>query len=160
MSKRFGFTEEERQIRWCFDIINPDLLDEETLIERQWYLIEKQKLEHVFGVHDVGFQTDIELAGFTSYEVPTAKYPKLMQIWRDFFISQGYSCGEIYKIKKGTETMISIYLIGLVLAMVWLVADCIRMGHEDLLIIPMILAIFWPVSIPMVLGLKYYMRTR
>jgi len=52
-----------------------------------------------YGIHDCSF-TDPAIWGFTSYEVPTENFPKLMSIWKEILESYGVQVGEMY-VKEG-----------------------------------------------------------
>jgi hypothetical protein len=52
----------------------------------------------VFGIHDVSV-AEGELEGFTSYEVDPEDYLNVMNDWNKWFGEQGFTVGEVMKVK-------------------------------------------------------------
>ena len=93
---KFVFRDQNTGTVWWFDVDGPEITEETEDRIQNW--CGDNKLETKFGIHDIEFQPDIELFGYTSYEVPEDKYLELMEIWRQFWITEpGYNVGKICK---------------------------------------------------------------
>ena len=87
--------------RDCLKLLD-DLIDD--LIEDS-HDYNGEDLESTYGVHDVTFNPETDILGFSSYEVGVYnclpggtedRFQELMQKWRDIFKKRGYTTSTVY----------------------------------------------------------------
>jgi hypothetical protein len=97
----FEFTGEHRGFESCsyqFRVSNiPDLWDNGGFTEHDEFFEFLSEMED-YGVHDLGYSPDTEIVGFCSYEIEETNIPIVMENWREYFISLGFTCGPIEKV--------------------------------------------------------------
>lgn len=98
---KFSF-EDDQEETWFFPIVNGpqshilELIEDEN--SNNWERI-MWELETEYGIHDVGYNSEKEFLGFTTYEVSRDKVLPLMNEWIKVFNSYDFECGEISKVE-------------------------------------------------------------
>ncbi len=97
--KRFIFHDENTKKDWIFYVVIGELdeIELDTLIDDlldDSHDFKGEDLESTYGVHDIAFDHETDVLGFTSYEIDEEKFPELMEKWKEIFKNRGFLISE------------------------------------------------------------------